>query len=123
METFGRNMKLNLTKIDASKKFLDKLKGVSDPEQKRKIIGNEFVYTFDEEVKKLAAVSYTHLAADLLLRPGLCRSVPGFRPVHGRSAELAAEEKELAAESDEAGRYFIDCHGIVDEYSGGGVHF
>lgn len=54
METFGRNMKLNLTKIDASKKFLDKLKGVSDPEQKRKIIGNEFVYTFDEEIQKLA---------------------------------------------------------------------
>ena len=62
-------------------------------------------------------------AADLLLRPGLCRSVPGFRPVHGRSTELAAEEKELAAESDEAGRHFIDCHGIVDEYPGGGVHF
>lgn len=62
-------------------------------------------------------------AADLLLWPGLCRSVPGFRPVHGRSAELAAEEKELAAESDEAGRHFTDCHGIVDEYPGGGVHF
>ena len=55
MEMFGKNMQLNLTKIDASKKFLDKLKGVSDPEQKRKIIGNEFVYTFDEEVKKLVA--------------------------------------------------------------------
>ena len=54
METFGRNMKLNLTKIDASRKFLDKLQGVSDPEQKRKIIGNEFVYTFDEEIKKIA---------------------------------------------------------------------
>lgn len=54
METFGRNMKLNLTKIDASEKFLAKLQGVSDPEAKRKIIGNEFVYTFDEEVKKLA---------------------------------------------------------------------
>ena len=55
MEMFGKNMQLNLTKIDASKKFLDKLNGVSDPEQKRKIIGNEFVYTFDEEVKKLVA--------------------------------------------------------------------
>ncbi|MDD6467157.1 MAG: glutamine-hydrolyzing GMP synthase [Erysipelotrichaceae bacterium] len=53
MEMFGKNMKLNLTKIDASEKFLGKLKGVTDPEQKRKIIGNEFVYTFDEEVKKL----------------------------------------------------------------------
>ncbi|MGB4985216.1 MAG: glutamine-hydrolyzing GMP synthase [Erysipelotrichaceae bacterium] len=54
MEMFGENMKINLTKIDASKRFLDKLKGVSDPETKRKIIGNEFIYTFDEEIKKLA---------------------------------------------------------------------
>ncbi|MDY4972595.1 MAG: glutamine-hydrolyzing GMP synthase [Erysipelotrichaceae bacterium] len=53
MEMFGKNMELNLTKIDASKKFLSKLAGVTDPEAKRKIIGNEFVYTFDEEVKKL----------------------------------------------------------------------
>ncbi|MCI5773925.1 MAG: glutamine-hydrolyzing GMP synthase [Erysipelotrichaceae bacterium] len=55
MEMFGKNMKLNLTKIDASEKFLSKLAGVTDPEKKRKIIGNEFVYTFDEEVKKLVA--------------------------------------------------------------------
>lgn len=53
MEMFGENMALNLTKIDASERFLSKLEGVSDPEKKRKIIGNEFIYTFDEEVKKL----------------------------------------------------------------------
>lgn len=53
MKMFGDNMKINLTKVDASKRFLSKLQGVSDPEQKRKIIGNEFVYTFDEEIKKL----------------------------------------------------------------------
>ncbi len=63
METFGRNMKLNLTKIDASRRFLDKLAGVSDPEQKRKIIGNEFVYTFDEEVKKLVEGEDIHWLA------------------------------------------------------------
>ena len=39
--------------IDARERFLSKLAGVSEPEKKRKIIGNEFVYTFDEEVKKL----------------------------------------------------------------------
>jgi GMP synthase (glutamine-hydrolysing) len=54
METFGRNMNVNLVKIDAKDRFLSKLKGVTDPEQKRKIIGNEFVYTFDEEAGKLA---------------------------------------------------------------------
>ena len=63
METFGRNMKLNLTKIDATRRFLDKLAGVSDPEQKRKIIGNEFVYTFDEEVKKLVEGEDIHWLA------------------------------------------------------------
>lgn len=53
METFGKNMNVNLVRIDAKDRFLKKLEGVSDPEKKRKIIGNEFVYTFDEEVKKL----------------------------------------------------------------------
>lgn len=55
METFGRNMNINLVRIDAKDRFMKKLEGVSDPEQKRKIIGNEFVYTFDEEAGKLAA--------------------------------------------------------------------
>ncbi|MBW9212695.1 MULTISPECIES: glutamine-hydrolyzing GMP synthase [Terrabacteria group] len=53
METFVKNMSIHLTKVDASKRFMNKLKGVSDPEQKRKIIGNEFVYTFQDEVQKL----------------------------------------------------------------------
>jgi GMP synthase (glutamine-hydrolysing) len=53
METFHENMKLNLVKVDASARFLSKLAGVSDPEQKRKIIGSEFIYTFRDEVAKL----------------------------------------------------------------------
>jgi len=53
MEMFGGVMNINLVKVDASRRFLDKLEGVDDPETKRKIIGNEFVYTFDEEVRKL----------------------------------------------------------------------
>lgn len=55
METFGREMNINLIKIDAKERFLTKLKGVTDPEKKRKIIGNEFVYTFDEEMKKITS--------------------------------------------------------------------
>ena len=55
METFGREMNVHLVKIDVKERFLSKLAGVSDPEKKRKIIGNEFVYTFDEEVKKISA--------------------------------------------------------------------
>ncbi|MBF1089338.1 MAG: glutamine-hydrolyzing GMP synthase [Solobacterium sp.] len=53
METFTRNMSLNLIKIDARERFLNKLAGVSDPEEKRKIIGGEFIYTFRDEVAKL----------------------------------------------------------------------
>ena len=53
METFSKNMDLNLIKIDASERFMDKLKGVSDPEKKRKVIGGEFIYTFRDEVAKL----------------------------------------------------------------------
>ncbi len=53
LDTFSRNMDLNLIGIDASERFLTRLKGVSDPEEKRKIIGSEFIYTFSDEVKKL----------------------------------------------------------------------
>ena len=53
METFSKNMDLNLIKIDASERFMEKLKGVSDPEKKRKVIGGEFIYTFRDEVAKL----------------------------------------------------------------------
>lgn len=44
---------MNVVKIDAKERFLSKLAGISDPERKRKIIGNEFVYCFDEESQKL----------------------------------------------------------------------
>ncbi len=53
METFSKNMDLNLTMIDASERFLTRLEGVSDPEEKRKIIGSEFIYTFRDEAAKL----------------------------------------------------------------------
>ena len=63
VEMFGKNMNVNLTKIDAKDRFLSKLKGVSEPEQKRKIIGSEFIYTFDEEVKKLVTTEKIHWLA------------------------------------------------------------
>ena len=49
---------MNVIKIDAQDRFLDKLRGISDPEQKRKIIGNEFVYVFDEEASKLTDMDF-----------------------------------------------------------------
>ena len=55
IEVFQNQLDANLIYIDATDRFLDKLVDVSDPEEKRKIIGNEFVYVFDEEARKLAA--------------------------------------------------------------------
>src|SRR5699024_2536428 len=58
MKTFGEDFHMNLIKIDAKDRFLGKLKGVSDPEQKRKIIGNEFIYLFEEESSKLKGMDF-----------------------------------------------------------------
>jgi len=51
---FGDNFKIKLKTVNASERFLKKLKGVTDPEKKRKIIGNEFVYVFQDATKQLA---------------------------------------------------------------------
>src|SRR5690625_323912 len=49
MSLLADDFQMNIIKIDAQQRFLDQLKGVSDPEQKRKIIGNEFIQVFDDE--------------------------------------------------------------------------
>ena len=49
---------LNFVHVDASKRFYEKLSGVTDPEQKRKIIGAEFINVFEEEAKKIGAVEF-----------------------------------------------------------------
>jgi GMP synthase (glutamine-hydrolysing) len=54
MDMFGDHFGLNIIKVDAEDRFLDALAGEVDPEKKRKIIGNQFVYLFDEESNKLA---------------------------------------------------------------------
>ncbi|MBI4697827.1 MAG: glutamine-hydrolyzing GMP synthase, partial [Nitrospirae bacterium] len=53
-----KHFHMNIVCVDASKRFLDKLKGVSDPEKKRKIIGNEFIRVFEEEAKKIKSAKY-----------------------------------------------------------------
>ena len=58
IKVFRHNMKANLIYVDASKEFLNKLKGVSDPEMKRKIIGKVFIDVFAREAKKLKGVSF-----------------------------------------------------------------
>ena len=58
IEVFGNALDANLVYIDATDRFLDLLAGVSDPEQKRKIIGAEFIKVFDEEAAKLDGISF-----------------------------------------------------------------
>jgi GMP synthase (glutamine-hydrolysing) len=55
---FKDNFKINLLYVDAENIFLEKLKGVTDPEQKRKIIGNTFIEIFEKEAKKLGNVKF-----------------------------------------------------------------
>lgn len=58
VSVFKNNFHLNLDHVDATKRFLNRLKGVTDPEEKRKIIGNEFVKIFEEEADKVKGVKF-----------------------------------------------------------------
>ena len=58
IEVFRNQMDANLIYIDATDRFLDKLKDVAEPEKKRKIIGGEFIEVFNEEAKKLTDVDF-----------------------------------------------------------------
>jgi len=58
MQTFADNMGVKVIRVDAEDRFLSALAGVSDPEQKRKIIGNLFVEVFEEEAAKLANATW-----------------------------------------------------------------
>jgi len=58
MQTFSRNLGVKVDSVDASERFLRALAGVSDPEEKRKIIGREFVEVFQQEAKKVPKVKW-----------------------------------------------------------------
>jgi GMP synthase (glutamine-hydrolysing) len=58
MEVFARNLGVKVIRVDAEQRFLDALRGESDPERKRKIIGAEFVKVFDEEAHKLTGIDF-----------------------------------------------------------------
>jgi len=74
-ETFGRHFHINVRYVDASKQFLTALRGVTEPEQKRKIIGREFVRVFEVEAKKLRGVAFL---AQGTLYPDVIESVSAW---------------------------------------------
>ena len=55
--TFGKQFGINLIRVNAEDRFLSRLKGVTEPEQKRKIIGEEFIRVFEDEAKKLGKIN------------------------------------------------------------------
>ena len=57
-ETFGEEFDMNLVAVEAQDRFLSKLEGVADPEEKRKVIGNEFIRVFEEEALKVGNAEY-----------------------------------------------------------------
>ncbi|WP_300955948.1 glutamine-hydrolyzing GMP synthase, partial [Lactobacillus hominis] len=58
MQALNEDLGVNIIRVNAQERFLNKLKGVTDPEQKRKIIGKEFIEVFNEEAKKLKDVDF-----------------------------------------------------------------
>lgn len=58
MENYGKHFHMNIKMVDAREQFMSKLKGVSDPEEKRKIIGREFVEVFNEESTKVEDAAF-----------------------------------------------------------------
>lgn len=76
VELFRKHFKINLVHIDASERFFEKLRGVTDPEEKRRRIGNEFIRVFEEEAKKLGEIPF--LAQGTLYPDVIESAVPGL---------------------------------------------
>ena len=79
IEVFQNQMKANLIYVDATDRFLDKLAGVADPEQKRHIIGEEFIDVFAEEARKLDGVEFL---AQGTIWPDILESEAGIKAHH-----------------------------------------
>ena len=79
VQVFKHQMDANLIYVDASERFLTKLAGVSDPEQKRKIIGKEFIDVFADEAKKLDGIKFL---AQGTIYPDITESDKGVKAHH-----------------------------------------
>ena len=79
IEVFRNQMKANLVYVDASDRFLDKLAGVTDPERKRMIIGNEFIEVFAEEARKQDGIRFL---AQGTIWPDILESEAGIKAHH-----------------------------------------
>jgi GMP synthase (glutamine-hydrolysing) len=79
IEVFQKQLGANLVYVDAIDRFLNKLAGVSDPEQKRKIIGSEFIRVFEEEARKLDGIEFLGQGT---IYPDILESKDGIKAHH-----------------------------------------
>ncbi len=79
IQVFRNEMQANLIYVDATDRFLDLLAGVTDPEQKRKIIGKEFIEVFAEEARKLEDIRFL---AQGTIYPDILESKAGIKAHH-----------------------------------------
>ena len=123
INAFRENFKADLHFVDASDRFLDKLSGVIDPEQKRKIIGHEFIDVFKGESKKLAGVKYLaqgtlypDIIESVAAHGGPTATIKSHHNVGGLPAELGFELVEPLRElfKDEVRRIGLEL-GLPEE--------
>ena len=74
VDTFGRHMEIKLVHVDAAERFLTQLKGVTDPEQKRRIVGETFIRVFEAEADKIGRVDFIVQGTTY---PDVVESAPG----------------------------------------------
>ncbi len=92
IQVFRNEMNANLIYVDAVDRFLDKVAGVTDPEQKRHIIGEEFIKVFDEEASKLEGI---HFLAQGTIYPDILESERGIKAHHNVGGLPQEMEMEL----------------------------
>lgn len=92
IEVFRNQMDANLIYVDAAERFLNKVAGVDDPEEKRHIIGEEFIKVFDEEASKLEGI---HFLAQGTIYPDILESEKGIKAHHNVGGLPASMQMEL----------------------------
>lgn len=93
IEVAFKDRNLNFIRINAEDRFLSKLKGVTDPEQKRKIVGKEFIDVFSEEAKKLGDIKFL---AQGTIYPDIIESGDGKKPVIKSHHNVGGLPKDLS---------------------------
>ena len=101
IKTFKDNFDIDFHFVDAKERFLEKLKGVLDPEEKRKIIGHEFIAIFTEEAKRIKDVEFL---AQGTLYPDVIESIPA----HGGPTASIKSHHNVGGLPEELGLELIE---------------